>query len=119
MSDYLLLTSGVRIAFPVPFTLTDVSGLVSFHMIPAKQSDLESDFVPKFNFGIHLAWVVEISLITLSVLAYYYRVFRDMINNKKAKAMIWVPVIFVFVWALSSVSTPHRHNSTRSYTPTI
>ena len=88
-------------------------------MTPAKQSDLKSYFAPKFNFGINLGWIAEICLVTLSVLAYYYRVFQDLINDKKAKAMIWFPFLSVLVWAGLSVSTPHLHNSTRSHTSTI
>ena len=90
-----------------PLALTKICLPVSRRMTPFKQSDIEDDFVPMINFIIHLCWISCLSITTWSALAYYYRVFYSMINNWKAKMMLWIPFVLVLIWALSSVGPRH------------
>lgn len=89
------------------FVLTNISGLVAQQMLPVKQSDIESYHVPQFNFAIHIIWILALLFDTLSVLAYYRRIFdcifQHTTKKRKAKWMLWTPNVLVVLWAITSV----------------
>ena len=81
----------------------NASDVVSRHMSPVRPSDVQNDFVEMINFYIHLCWILALWMTTWSVLAYYRRVFDNMINSRKAEMSLLIPSILVPVWAISSV----------------
>ena len=75
-------------------------------MTPAKPNDMNDTQVRKKNFATHLMWLLEICLISCSVLWYYERIFNDVIDKGRIRCERLVLRIlrgFVIFWFLSSV----------------